>query len=77
VNPVSDTDILRFFRFHLHPMLVHLYMEARLEVPVKFDYKIEGPRLVAALREQGFSTKFPAIDEPASSTRVKKSNKSS
>ena len=58
MNPVSDKEVLRFFRFHLHPMLIHLYMEAKLEVPLEFVYKIEGPRLVAALREQGFATQF-------------------
>ena len=58
MNAVSDKEVLQFFRFHLHPMLVHLYTEARLEVPVEFDHKIEGPRLVAALREQGFATQF-------------------
>ena len=58
MNAVSDKEVLRFFRFHLHPMLVHLYMEAKLEVPLEFDHKIEGPRLVTALREQGFATRF-------------------
>jgi hypothetical protein len=58
VNAVSDKEVLRFFRFHLHSMLVHLYLEAKLEVPLEFDHKIEGPRLVAALREQGFATQF-------------------
>ena len=58
-NLQKDIDVIRFFRFHLHPMLVHLYMEAQLEVPLDFDHKIEGPRLVAALRTQGFTLKFP------------------
>ena len=59
---MSDEQILKFFRFHLHPLLVHLYMEAKLEVPNEFDYKIEGPRLVTALREQGFATQFKSIN---------------
>jgi hypothetical protein len=61
VNAVSDKEVLRFFRFHLHPMLVHIYLEAKLEVPIEFDHKIEGPRLVAALREQGFATQFKSL----------------
>ena len=60
-NLKKDIDVLRFFRFHLHPMLVHLYLEANLEVPMEFDYKIEGPRLVAALREQGFAAQFKSL----------------
>jgi hypothetical protein len=64
VNITNDSDVLRFFRFQLHPMLVQLYMEAQLEIPLKsFDYKIEGPRLVAAFRAQGFSTKFPIVSD--------------
>ena len=62
MNPTSDKEVIRFFRFHLHPMLVHLYMEAQLEVPMDFDYKIEGPRIVVALRAQGFKTKFPTTN---------------
>ena len=58
VNMLSDSEVIRFFRFHLHPMLVLFYTEARLEVPEYFDWKVEGPRLVSALRAQGFDLKF-------------------
>jgi len=54
----TDAEIVRFFHHHFHPFLVHLYKEARLEIPPAFDYAIEGPRLVAALRAQGFDLKF-------------------
>ena len=57
-NMISDTEVLRFFRFHLHPMLVQMYMEAKLEVPEFFDHKTEGPRLIAAFRAQGFDLHF-------------------
>jgi len=55
---VTDEKILKFFHQQLHPLLAHLYLEARIEVPQEFNHKVEGPRLVAALREQGFSTQF-------------------
>lgn len=55
---MRDSEILKFFHFHCHPLLLHLYIEAQLEVPEQFDYKIEGPRLVAALRAQGFAAQF-------------------
>ena len=65
---MNDLDVLRFFRFQAQPLLLHLYMEARLDAPTSnFDHKIEGPRLVAALREQGFSFQFISKDEEHSS----------
>ena len=33
---VPDEQILKFFHNHLHPMLVHLYLEARIEAPMDF-----------------------------------------
>ena len=55
---MNDELILKFFRSQLHPLLAYLYLEARVEVPEEFDHKVEGPRLIAALRAQGFATKF-------------------
>ncbi len=40
------------------PFIVHLYDEAKIEMPVVFDPDIEGPRLVASLRAQGFASQF-------------------
>ena len=60
---MNDLDTIRFYNFQAQPLLVHLYMEAKLQIPTHFDYKIEGPRLVAALREQGFSMNFKLDDE--------------
>ena len=69
---MTDTEILQFFHFQLHPLLVHLYNESRLSFPMtKFDYKVEGPRLVASLREQGFSMQFPLDDSLIKKTNVK------
>jgi hypothetical protein len=57
---MTETEIVRFFNFECQPLLLMLYQEARISPPTtKFDHKIEGPRLVAALREQGFSFQFP------------------
>lgn len=66
---MTDEKALQFFRFQAHPLLVHLYMEAQLEVPDEFDNKIEGPRLVAALRAQGFATQFNG--KPTNNSREK------
>ena len=55
---MTDEQVLKFFHYHMHPLLMHLYLEARIEVPTQFDHKTEGPRIVAALREQGFITQF-------------------
>lgn len=42
------------------PLLLHLYDAADLQIPVEgFDPAIEGLRLVATLRTQGFNTRFP------------------
>lgn len=54
----TDAEVVRFFHHHIHPLLIHLYVEARIEVPDEFNYRTEGPRLVAALREQGFNLHF-------------------
>ena len=54
----NDEKILRFFHHHLHPLLMFLYTQSKLEAPLDFDWKLEGPRLVVALREQGFATQF-------------------
>jgi len=56
---MTDRDILRAWKTQFHPMLVRLYEESLLEVPEEFNYKIEVERIVTALREQGFTTKFP------------------
>lgn len=69
---MNELDKLHFFNFQCQPLLVHLYLEAKLSVPDKFDCKIEGPRLVAAFREQGFSFHFiEAEPEPKSNVREK------
>lgn len=46
----------------LVPLMCHLYQEAGLKLPEKFNPDTEGPRLVAALRAQGFATQFKEVD---------------
>ena len=58
-----DDEIVRFFCTQLSPLLLHLYKEAQLEVPTVFHAHIEGPRLVAALRTQGFTAQFTTQSE--------------
>jgi hypothetical protein len=71
---MNDLDTLRFYRYQVQPLLIHLYLEAKLEAPSTFDHKIEGPRLVATLREQGFSINFPIEDiVPTKNAMEKKS----
>jgi hypothetical protein len=60
-NPHADEEITsqalveRVFR----PLLLHLYEHAELDIPKEFLIEVEGPRLVAALRTQGFNAVFP------------------
>lgn len=43
------------------PMLLHMYEQANLAIPEKFCVDVEGPRIVAALRTQGFNSRFPVV----------------
>ena len=56
---MTNAEILNAWKTQFHPMLIRLYMEANLEVPELFDYKVEVERIATALRTQGFNTKFP------------------
>lgn len=56
---LSDHEIATIFEAEFKPLLVHLYSEAGLAIPqTHFDHLEEGPRLVVALRTQGFNAKF-------------------
>ena len=55
---ISEHDIALSFEFIFKPLLLKLYEEAELDIPVEFNYEIECERLVASFREQGYSTKF-------------------
>ena len=55
----SEIHALAFWQFQARPLLAMLYREARLVYPSeRFDWATEGPRLVAALRNQGFDFHF-------------------
>ena len=41
------------------PFIVYIYAQAGLECPKDWNHGTEGPRIVAALRTQGFSAQFP------------------
>ena len=60
---MKDIDALAFFHFQAHPLLLHLYLEAEIDLPLRFDHKVEGPRLVAALRAQGFAAQFQTVQK--------------
>jgi hypothetical protein len=60
---INDEEIVRFFKTQLQPLLMHLYQEAQLEVPVSFHASVEGPRIVSALRTQGFTAQFKTEKE--------------
>ena len=54
----DEIHALAFYTFQVQPLLKHLYKEAKLTMPRRFDYLTEAPRLEAALREQGFDLHF-------------------
>ena len=54
----SDREIALAFETAIKPFILYLYSEAELDIPEGFVPATEGPRLVAALREQGYATHF-------------------
>ena len=55
---LPDHDIVQACKGQIIPLMVYIYAEAGLEVPLDFNHITEGPRLVAELRAQGYATKI-------------------
>lgn len=55
----SDKEYSRVCREQFIPLILFLCREAGIELPAeKFDYRVEGPRIVTNLLAKGFNARF-------------------
>lgn len=59
---MTEAALARIYLDQFRPLILYLYGEALLVLPSNFDPAVEGPRLVAALRAQGMSTRFKTVN---------------
>jgi hypothetical protein len=58
---MKETALAKIYMEQFRPLVLLLYSEAGLVIPLDFDPAVEGPRLIATFREQGMKTKFKTV----------------
>ena len=59
----SDAEYAEVCKTQLVPLVLFLYAQADLEIPMYWEHDVEGPRLVTALQAQGFTARFGVVEE--------------